>query len=397
MVAPVGGIGDDRLDAGGTASDRGVGGTFEMACWFLRKSYFGHSRKKPNNRHEGKRSHAFEEKNKRMKKRITIKCLAVAGLLALATGCGKTENAPPPAKDADQQMTAPKAEPRPNSVQPVAQPTNAAATTTDAPKTTPDTALKAADAAMTPAKEIAPQVVAATNAVPDKPQGAVGQTQTTMSGLSQDQMVQGLKDALAKGLQEAIANLGHDGGFLTNLNVKIPMPEKMQTVEKALRAMKQDKLADDFVTTMNHAAEQAVPEAGSVFADALKQMTIEDAKTILSGTNDAATQYFQKTTQTNLYAKFYPIVQKATEQTGVTAAYKNLMAKANVGQGLGSFGSALGGTLLGMDSMDIDAYVTNKALDGLFKMVAEEEQQIRQNPVARTTAVLQKVFGALKK
>jgi hypothetical protein len=168
-------------------------------------------------------------------------------------------------------------------------------------------------------------------------------------------------------------------------------------VEKAVRAMKQDKLVDDFVTTMNHAAEQAVPEAGSVFADVLKQMTIDDAKAILGGPNDAATQYFQKTTQTNLYARFYPIVQKATQQTGVTAAYKNLMEKANVGQGLGSFGSAIGGSLLGKDSMDIDAYVTNKALDGLFKMVAAQEQQIRQNPVARTTATLQKVFGALKK
>jgi hypothetical protein len=224
-----------------------------------------------------------------------------------------------------------------------------------------------------------------------------GQAQTTLAGLSQDQAVQGLKDALAKGLQGAIANLGHDGGFLTNLNVKIPMPEKLQTVEKAVRAMKQDKLADDFVNTMNHAAEQAVPEAASVFADALKQMSIEDAKGILSGPNDAATQYFQRTTQTNLYAKFYPIVQKATEQTGVTAAYKNLMAKANVTQGLGSFGSTLSSSVLGKDSMDVDAYVTNKALDGLFKMVAAEEQQIRQNPVARTTATLQKVFGALKK
>jgi hypothetical protein len=175
------------------------------------------------------------------------------------------------------------------------------------------------------------------------------------------------------------------------------MPEKLQTVEKTLRAMKQDKLADDFVTTMNHAGEQAVPEAASVFADALKKMTIEDAKSILSGPNDAATQYFQKTTQTDLYAKFYPIVQKATEKTGVTAAYKNLMEKANVAMGLGSLGSALGGTLLDKDSMDIDAYVTNKAMDGLFKMVAEEEQQIRQNPVARTTDMLQKVFGALKK
>jgi hypothetical protein len=148
---------------------------------------------------------------------------------------------------------------------------------------------------------------------------------------------------------------------------------------------------------MNHAAEQAVPEAGSVFADALKQMTIEDAKSILGGTNDAATQYFQKTTQTNLYAKFHPIVQKATEKTGVTAAYKKLMDKVNVGQGLGSIGSALGGTLLGKDSLDIDAYVTNQAMNGLFKMVAEEEQQIRQNPVARTTDLLQKVFGAIKK
>ena len=156
-------------------------------------------------------------------------------------------------------------------------------------------------------------------------------------------------------------------------------------------------LADDFVATMNHAAEQAVPEAGSVFADAVKQMTIEDAKSILSGPNDAATQYFQKTTQTNLYAKFYPIVQKATAQTGVTAAYKNLMGKASLGQGLGSLGSALGGSQLGKDSMDIDAYVTNKALDELFQMVAAEEQQIRQNPVARTTATLQQVFGALKK
>src|SRR5258708_20070284 len=146
-----------------------------------------------------------------------------------------------------------------------------------------------------------------------------------LAGLSQDQMVQGLKGALAKGLQQAIARLGHDGGFLTNLNVKIPMPEKLQKVETALRAMKQDKLVDDFVTTMNHAAEQAVPEAGSVFADALKQMTIEDAKSILSGPNDAATQYFQKTTQTNLYARFYPIVQKPTHKTPVTPPYNTLL------------------------------------------------------------------------
>jgi hypothetical protein len=330
-------------------------------------------------------------------KKIASVCLAVCGLLALAAGCGRTENAAPPTKEADKTTSAAKAEPTPTAETLVTKATNAVAATADAAKTALDTTVKAADTATTPVKEAAPKAVEAAQPAADKPQGSASQAQTTLASLSQDQMVQGLKDALAKGLQQAIAGLGHDGGYLTNLNVKIPMPEKLQTVEKAVRAMKQDKLADDFVTTMNHAAEQAVPEAGSVFADALKQMSIEDAKAILSGPNNAASQYFQKTTQTNLYARFYPIVQKATAQTGVTAAYKNLMDKANVGQGLGSLGSALGGSLLGKDSMDIDAYVTNKALDGLFKMVAEEEQQIRQNPVARTTDMLQKVFGALKK
>jgi hypothetical protein len=216
-------------------------------------------------------------------------------------------------------------------------------------------------------------------------------------------MVRGLQDALGKGLQQAIVLLGHDGGFLTNLNVKIPMPEKLQQVESALRTMKQDKLADDFVATMNHAAEQAVPEAGAVFADALKQMTIQDAKSILTGPNDATTQYFKRTTQTNLYGKFYPIVQQATQKTGVTAAYKKVMEKANladttqVTQKLGSLGSLIGNTLPDKESMDIDAYVTTKAMDGLFKMVAEEEKQIRQNPMARTTDLLQKVFGVLNK
>ncbi len=332
-----------------------------------------------------------------MKKRITLMCLAVGGLLALVDGCGKTENPPPPTTQADKATSAAKPEPAHGAEKPLVQTTNAVVAPADSAKTTLDSGVKAAATAVAPVKEVTPQVAAATNPAADKPPGVVSQTQTTLASLSQDQMVQGLKDALAKGLQQAIAGLGHDGGFLTNLNVKIPMPEKLQKVETALRAMKQDKLADDFVTTMNRAAEQAVPEAGSVFANALKQMTIEDAKSILGGPNDAATQYFQKTTQTNLFAKFYPIVQKATAQTGVTAAYKALMEKANVTQGLGSLGSTLGGSLLGKDSMDIDAYVTNKAMDGLFKMVAAEEQQIRQNPVARTTDMLQKVFGALKK
>jgi hypothetical protein len=213
------------------------------------------------------------------------------------------------------------------------------------------------------------------------------------ASLSQDQVVQGLKEALGKGVQQAVGRLGHEGGFLTNLNVKIPMPEKLRTVEKTLRVLKQDQLADDFVTTMNHAAEQAVPEAAGVFGDAIKGMSIQDAKTILAGTNNAATQYFRRTTETNLYVKFLPIVKRATDQTGVTSAYKQLMAKA---EGANSFGS-FGRSLVGGESLDVDAYVTNKALDGLFTMVAEEEKLIRENPAARTTALLQKVFGAVSK
>ena len=205
----------------------------------------------------------------------------------------------------------------------------------------------------------------------------------------------GLKEALSNGLQHAVGQLGHSGGFLTNLNVKILMPSKLQTVEKALRAVKQDKLADDFVATMNHAAEQAVPEATEVFIDAVRQMSIDDAKAILTGPTNAATQFFRRTTQTNLFTRFSSHqCKKATAATGVTSAYKKMTAAAS--GSTGSFGNTLGG-LMGSDAMDVDTYVTNKALDGLFRMVAEEEAKIRANPAARTTELLQKVFGAVQK
>ncbi len=218
-----------------------------------------------------------------------------------------------------------------------------------------------------------------------------------LGALSQTQMAGGLKEALGNGLQNAIKQLGHDGGFLTNVAVKIPLPEKLQSVEKTLRALKQDKLADEFVTTMNHAAEQAVPEAAAVFGDAVKQMSIEDAKSILTGTNNAATQFFRRTTQTNLYAKFYPIVKAATAKTGVTAAYKNMIGKVSGSSGVGGALGGLANSYLGTDALDVDAYVTNKALDGLFTMVAEEEKRIRENPLARTTDLLKQVFGAAAK
>jgi uncharacterized protein DUF4197 len=218
---------------------------------------------------------------------------------------------------------------------------------------------------------------------------------TDISALSQDQIANGLKEALSKGVANAVASLGHDGGFLTNLDVKIPMPEKLQSVEKVLRLAGQNQMPDDFIGSMNHAAEQAVPVAAGVFGDAIRQMSIEDAKGILAGLDDAATQFFRKTTQTNLFALFHPIVQKATDAVGVTAKYKAMMGKfASVNSFGGLFGKSNAANL---DAADIDTYVTNKALDGLFKMVAAEEKNIRANPVARTSDLLQKVFGSATK
>ena len=227
-------------------------------------------------------------------------------------------------------------------------------------------------------------------------------TNLNLSNLSQEQVTQGLKQALSNGLQNAVHQLGRTNGFLTNANVRIPMPEKLLTVERTLRSLKQDKLADDFVLTMNRAAEEAVPVAAGVFVDAVKQLSMENAKAILLSTNDAATQFFRRTTQTNLTEKFLPIVKRATENNNVTASYKKLLqaSTSTSTNNLGStFGSLLnkGEALLAKNAVDVDTYVTEKALDGLFKMVAEEERKIRENPMARSTDLLKKVFGAIQK
>ncbi|HUT40544.1 MAG TPA: DUF4197 domain-containing protein [Gammaproteobacteria bacterium] len=217
--------------------------------------------------------------------------------------------------------------------------------------------------------------------------GVTGKTPDStaaMSALSNDEMISGLKEALGKGTQYAVDNLGKEGGFLDNASVRIPMPKSLSWVEKTLRTLRQDKLADEFVASMNHAAERAAPEAAAVFGDAIQQMTLEDAQGILSGPDDAATQYFRRTTSATLTEKMRPIVEEATAATGVTSSYKNMMSKAG---GMTS--------LLSSDATDLDGYVTEKTLDGLFLMVAEEEKRIRQNPLARSTDLLKKVFGSL--
>ena len=166
--------------------------------------------------------------------------------------------------------------------------------------------------------------------------------------------------------------------------------KKLHTIEKSLRAMKQDKYADEFVATMNHAAEQAVPEALPIFTDAIKTMTIDDAKKLVSGGNDSATQFFKSKGEKQIQDKMAPVIQEATKKTGVTAAYKKLMDQA------GGASSFLGKLNIDTSSLDLDRYVTQKASDGLFQMIAEEEKRIRENPAARTTELLEKVFGAVK-
>ena len=212
----------------------------------------------------------------------------------------------------------------------------------------------------------------------------------TLAGLSQDQVTDGLKQALSKGVQSAVTNLARPGGFLDNPKVKIPMPEKLATVDKTLRALKQDKYADEFVATMNHAAEQAVPQALPIFTDALKSMTFDDAKRLVSGSNDSATLFFKAKGEKQIQEKMLPVIKQATEKAGVTSAYKKLLDQAGGGS------SFLGKLNLNTASLDVDSYVTQKASDALFKMIAEEEKLIRENPTARTTELLQKVFGAAK-
>jgi hypothetical protein len=203
------------------------------------------------------------------------------------------------------------------------------------------------------------------------------------AALSMDDMVGGLKEALAKGTEKAIANLSKTDGFLKNVDVKIPLPESLTEIERGLRVVGQQKYADEFVATMNHAAESAVTEVGPIFGDAIRQMTVADAQQILSGAEDAATTYFRKVGEERIREKIFPLVKAATAKTGVTAAYKNFIGKAG-------FVTALSNK----KDLDVDAYVCQKATDGLFKMIAAEEKEIRKNPMARTTDLLKKVFGS---
>lgn len=225
--------------------------------------------------------------------------------------------------------------------------------------------------------------------LPQSPAGSTTAGSSTQNGtITQTEAVTGIKQALSNGLNNSINTLSAPNGFLGDAVVKILMPPEAQQIEKTLRSAGMGKLCDNFISSLNRAAENAVKEAAPVFVNALSQMTVNDAFNILLGTQqDAATNFFKRTTSAALTAKFSPIVESAlgknnvnTYWTQLTSAYNALPLSNNKIQ------------------TDLNAYVTQKAIDGLFVKVADEELKIRQNiGNARNTGMLDKVFGWVDK
>ena len=193
----------------------------------------------------------------------------------------------------------------------------------------------------------------------------------------------GLKEALTQGAGKAVEVLGKQDGFLGNPRVKIPLPESVQKVEGLMRGLGMGKQADELLTAMNRAAEAAVPQAKVLLVNSIKQMSVEDAKGILSGGEDSATQYFRRTTSGPLAEKFKPVVRNAMARVKLAEKYDQFAGKA------AKFG------LVREQDAHLENYVTQKTLDGLYLMIAEEEKAIRKNPAEAVGKLAKKVFGAL--
>lgn len=200
--------------------------------------------------------------------------------------------------------------------------------------------------------------------------------------LSSDTIANGLKEALEVGTRKAVENVSKEGGYLNNPEIRIPLPPRVQQAAGLMRQLGLNKMADDFEQSINRAAEKAAPQATSIMIDAIKSMSIDDARTILNGENDAATRFFEDRTRGKLAGLFEPIIDTSLNEVGATRYYNQLDDKLSsvpvVGQEL---------------DMDLQDYVTDQALNGLFVMLAQEEQKIRDNPAARTSEILQQVFG----
>jgi hypothetical protein len=203
------------------------------------------------------------------------------------------------------------------------------------------------------------------------------------TSMTSTEATRGLKEALVLGADKAVSQLGQLNGFFENLKVRIPLPEHLQRAEKTLRFLGMGKEADELVLRMNRAAEEAVPHAKVLLVDAVKKMSITDAKNILTGGDDAATQYFRKTTSTPLAEKFQPIVQKAMQDVSLAQQYNEV---AKLGQRYG---------LVSKEQGTLEDYITQKTLDGVYLVMAEEEKKLRKDPVKAGSELLRKVFGVL--
>lgn len=212
-----------------------------------------------------------------------------------------------------------------------------------------------------------------------------GPAMAGLDSISNTDAVGGLRQALHDGSLAAVAKLGAQNGYFTNPKVKIPLPPSLQKIEGALRFAGMKKQADDLVLSMNRAAEAAAPEAKELLVDAVKKMSVQDAKKILTGGDTAGTEYFKSATHVQLGQRFLPIIKKATDRVGLAQQYNSLAGK----------GVQLG--LINKDQATIEQYVTQKALDGLYVMIGEQEKAFRQNPVGATSDIVRKVFGAIKK
>ncbi|MCR1827083.1 DUF4197 domain-containing protein [Pseudomonas oleovorans] len=205
----------------------------------------------------------------------------------------------------------------------------------------------------------------------------------SLSNLSQQDASGGLKDALIQGAQVAVKQLGTPGGFSNNPDVRIELPGKLGKAAKTMKMMGMGAQVDQLEASMNKAAEAAVPQAQALLVDAVKKMTVADAKSILSGPQDSATQYLNKSSREQIRAKFLPIVKQATDQVGLAQQYNAFAGQA------ASFGVG------DAKNSTVESYVTEQALDGLFEMIAKQEASIRKNPAGAATSLAKKVFGAL--
>ena len=207
------------------------------------------------------------------------------------------------------------------------------------------------------------------------------QKKLTGDKLSADQITRGLKEALSIGTGNAVSKASQEDGYFKNPNIRIPLPANITKMEKMLDVAGMGQQVDDFKLSMNRAAEQAAPEAKELFIDAITQMSFSDAENILNGGDDAATLYFKDKTYSRLQEIFQPIVHSSLSKSGVTRNYQEIEAKIDSIP----FASSI--------NFDLDQYVTDKALDGLFFLVEEEEKKIREDPAARVTDLLKDVFG----